>query len=351
LQVRAVLGVHDTLLDVYERGVRPFLTPPNRLAPLPALPRRLHDFQNIYSVTLECRLGPDGGPVDFAWNQHREDFEIPESVGRGEPWDSMDRFRQHWLLHEKTLPAVPSIVCEVDQDGDNFGDVPAVFFNRVKGDASSVAAIYRLTNSLLSRPVSPATETMLRRVVDSMPPESIVLCIGYMLSRPDAPVRFELTEMDPKRSLPAYLRAIGWPGDIGRVADTIEALPNLARAFDLGLAFDVSDVVGPRLGLEFVFRNRTDHDAALADALDDLISAGLCTPGWRETFARWTGKAQALPDWYRAFVADPSGHHRFVSHFKIVLDGPQIEAKGYVECIPLSMLAPTRARHLACAAA
>jgi hypothetical protein len=344
--------MHDTLLDVYERGVRPFLAPPNRAAaPLPGLPRRLHDFQNIYSVTLECRLGPAGGPVDFAWNQLREDFEIPASVGHSEPWASMDRFRQHWQHHEDALPAVPSIVCEVDQDGDSFGDVPAIFFNRVKGDASSVAAIYRLTNTLLSRPTSQGTETMLRRVVDSMPQESIVLCIGYMLSRQNAPVRFELTEMDPRRSLPAYLKAIEWPGDIRRVADTIETLPNLTRAFDLGLAFDVSDAVGPRLGLEFVFRNHTDHDAALAGALDDLISAGLCAPGWSDTFARWTGKAPGQPDWYRALVTGPPEHHRFVSHFKIVLDGPQIEAKGYVECIPLSTLAPPRARHLASTAA
>src|SRR5690606_32853042 len=116
-------------------------------------------------------------------------------------------------------------------------------------------------------------------------------------------------------------------------------------------AFDISDTVGPRLGLEFVFRNHTDHDAALASALDDLIYAGLCTPGWRETFARWTGKTADQPDWYRAFVTGPADHHRFVSHFKIVLDGPQIEAKGYVECIPLSTLAPPRAKHLASTAA
>lgn len=337
----------NRLHDVYEYGVRPFLAPPGRGTPLPALPHRLREFRNVYSITIESRLGRADGAVDFAWSQDREELEIPRTLANKEPWSAIGHFLDRWSRDEGALPAVPSIVWEIDQDGDCFGEIPAIFFNRIKGNSASVSAIYRLTSEILSRAPSTATEVMLRRVVDRMPPESIVLCIGYMLSRPDAPLRFELTEIDRQRSLPDYLEAIGWPGDIKRVETVLNRLPNMNRDFDLGLAFDVGETVGPRLGLEFVFRNYSDREAALSGALDDLIAAGLCAPGWREALARWTGGGAPQADWFMALVSTPREHHRFVSHFKIVLDGPQVEAKGYVECIPLSMLAPAQARRSA----
>ena len=332
----------ETLNDLFERGVRPFLAPPGRTAPLPALPARFHGFADVYSVTIECRLGAQAGPVDFAWSQFREDFSVPPALAHEEPWTSMARFGECGQAGRSALPPIPSVVYEIDQDGERFGEVPAIFFNRIKGNASSVAAIYRSTNALLARPSSPGTETMLRRVVDQMPPGSVVLCIGYMLSRPTAPVRFEMTQIEPYRSLPTYLRAIGWPGDEARVKAVLDSLPHLTRDFHAGLAFDVADSVGPRLGLEFVFKDYTDHKAALAGALDDLIAAGLCTPGWREALARWTGDGPSQPDWMRALLPDDSRHRRIVSHFKIVLDGPHLQATGYVECVPLRMLDPTR---------
>lgn len=330
------------LYDLYERGMRPFLLPPGRKEPLPALPPEFHGFSDVYAGTMECRLGAEGGSIDLAWSQFRRDFAIPSGLADKEPWKTMLKFGERWCADEPALRQIACLVYELDQKGEHFGASPAIFFNRMKGDAASVATIYRLTNALLGRTASPATEAMLRRVVELLPPQSIVLCIGYMLSRPDSQLRFEMTEIEPHRALPDYLHAIGWPGDVKRVSDLMAAFPRMARDFHAGLAFDVGATVGPRLGVEFVFKDYSDRAAALAGALDELIAAGLCAPGWREAFAIWTGDAPAEPDWLRAFMTQGADYYRFVSHFKLVLDGPELTAKAYVDCVPLTMLEASR---------
>jgi hypothetical protein len=330
------------LHDLYERGMRPFLAPPGQVEPLPALPLEFRNFTDVYAGTMECRLGAAGGPVDLAWSQFRRDFAIPAELAGKEPWKTMLKLGERWLADEAALRPVACLVYELDQDGASFSADPAIFFNRMKGDAASVTAIYRLTNTLLGRATSLETEAMLRRVVEQLPPASIVLCIGYMLSRPAAQLRFEMTEIEPYRALPDYLRAIGWPGDVRQIDALIAAFPRMARDFHVGLAFDVGATVGPRLGVEFVFKDYSDRAAALDGALDELIAAGLCVPGWRETLATWTGEAPAEPDWMRTFLPRSSDFHRFVSHFKLVLDGPEIAAKCYVDCIPVKMLEASR---------
>jgi hypothetical protein len=321
--------------------MRPFFVPPASIEPLPELPPALQGFVDVYSAFLEFRLGVAGGSVDFSWGQFRRDFAVPPAIGGTAPWNTMVRFGELWRAGAAEFAAVRSIVYEIDQNGGGFGDQPAIFFNRIKADAPTILALYCATSALLARPSSTATETMLARALEAMPPSAIVLCIGYMLSRPGTPLRLEISQIEPHQALPSYLRTIGWPGEVADVAGIIEALPNLTRDLHLGLAFDVGSSVGPRLGLEFTFKNETDRMAALARAVDDLTAAGLCEPAYRDMINVWTGQPDE-PAWLRALTCHRRDHHRIVSHFKIVVDGPTIGTKCYFECMPVSMFDASR---------
>jgi hypothetical protein len=155
------------------------------------------------------------------------------------------------------------------------------------------------------------------RVVAALPRGAQLNCLGFMLARPNSPLRLSL-EL-PSGELEGYLGALGWKGAPGDLR-LIRSL--LAHGVDrLALAIDAGVEVGPRLGIELFYHRPPSVDRRFGAVLDDLASRGLCAPA----------KAAALRGW-RGAIDVPGGRlERTVYHVKIVLDSAaQPLAKSYL---------------------
>jgi hypothetical protein len=147
--------------------------------------------------------------------------------------------------------------------------------------------------------------------------DSVRLCIGG-LRRPE---------------LLTYLREIGWPGALDDLQAAITPLgcPSVRDPLAVValLHVDVSDRVGPRLGMEICFSRRAQLAAVTreCDFLDRLCSQGLSTIAKRDAMLAWPG--HAIQQFNHELA--PSIVVRRLHAIKLVyLPGQHLEAKVYL---------------------
>jgi len=209
-----------------------------------------------------------------------------------------------------------------------FGEAPPPDFSPAAWCDRALAVLPFLLDRAPSRPEREA----LTRCIMGLGDGAYAPYIGVMYGRPTPAVRLCVTRLAPQ-AMAAYLRAVGWSGD----PTALEGALRIAASHRRGCAtpdatmlhLDVSDCVGPTIGVEYTFERQPQLSGHVAetDFLAFLSAAGLCTPRKAAALRTWPGTARAtLPHelW-------PSRLVRLVNHVKIVhrADGGRF-AKGYV---------------------
>jgi len=179
-------------------------------------------------------------------------------------------------------------------------------------------------------PLPPRVAAVVRRCLERAPVDPWVIInglrvckglfqLGVMVARGHDGVRL-CFHLPFESDITAYLRAIEWPGDLGKVS---VALGRLAwSAGSVSLAIDVGERVEPRIGFELNLHPlgaRTKLTKRWKQFLDTVLDEGLCLPEKYEPLFRWPGE-------------DPRrGAYRFLHHAKIVLTPEEaLEVKVYL---------------------
>jgi hypothetical protein len=147
--------------------------------------------------------------------------------------------------------------------------------------------------------------------------------VALLLSRRREAVRVCIMGLPPAE-LPRYLRAVGWSGSLGALADVTAPLGDAAIVH-----LDLGERVLPTIGLEYVFARPSQVRGRIVETalLDALVERGLCDPAKRAGLERWPGVSLArLPhELWRSLVL------RRLNHVKVVYEeGRPLEAKAYL---------------------
>lgn len=224
---------------------------------------------------------------------------------------------------------VPNITLEYDTSKPGpFSLVPNIYL-AVNGEDPD-RLVTDVIPTMRGGPLPPRVAAVVRRCLERAPvgPWVIInglrVCkglfqLGVMVARGHDGVRL-CFHLPFESDITAYLRAIEWPGDLGKVS---VALGRLAwSAGSVSLAIDVGERVEPRIGFELNLHPlgaRTKLTKRWKQFLDTVLDEGLCLPEKYEPLFRWPGE-------------DPRrGAYRFLHHAKIVLTPEEaLEVKVYL---------------------
>lgn len=308
------------------------------------------DLPDVMSALgFEIRLADDDSRVDFGTVLYAEDlanWQIarPNSYGTSGgtigPWPAdwwrVSEFIHRWhdpmsRLHDQ----VARLFLEFDLDSPMSGiPIPCVFVTLdewawQRGSiASSLLQVANESLVLLAGAERAAQEEhSLRTCLGNLPPGSMLLHVGVLLSRPGCPVRF--CGWMPPALLPGYLESIRAPIDL----ELVQAFCELqASPVTFQLTLDKGRIA-TALDIEWHFRAQPPAETRWAALLDAMIQRGLCSSQKGEALLSFPGLAVESMGSTRGYLV-----LRAVSHVKASLRG----SNGFVGKAYLT-LAPARA--------
>lgn len=294
------------------------------------VPRAATDY-----LGFEARLGAADGPTDCALNLSADAIGwLTQGVAGaptpiGSEWDRIRAFLSLWA--ESGTPPL-SDMTRVWLEFD-MAAAPALRPNLMFGYwprgheplRTRAWLIDQAIATALGAPLPPATHALLEAGLDACA-EADDFQIGLMTARALPAVRLCVFDL-PDGALLKLASAIGWRGDVDRVAALVAALR--PHADFVGLHFDLAGEALPRVGIEPGFtasswRRQPHLEPRWAGQFDVLEAAGALTPTKRAALMAWPGHGRVMLD------GRPVALLRGLSHVKLVLHGDgATEAKGY----------------------
>lgn len=291
----------------------------------------------VSTAGFELTLGQGQRRADFALratsHELRRMLGRLRSVGPDPAWARIEALMGELLeperVRELRYDRIHELWLELDLARETTGSlVPAVFMGLARWDtdaeelrAGTPASVVGALRHLGGAELPANTLAGLERCFTALRPEQHVLQVGAMLSRPERGLRVVARGFDRAGAL-AYLRRIGWPGELLRVGNELAGL--LPRCERVALSIDVGSAVGPRLGLEASpsLAWVPGRDPRCAGLLDHFVARGLCSAGEAEGLLAWGGRTTwgaVSPGLERLGLPVPS-IARGINHFKLVLE-------------------------------
>lgn len=293
---------------------------------LSLVPRDACDF-----LGFEARLGAADGATDCALNLTAAALPwlLHGASPVGAEWDRIRAFLRLWQ-DSAALPGrdLTRVWLEFDQAA-----APALLPNLMFGYWPRRHEALRTRRWLVDRaipaalgaPLPAGTRKLLERGLDASAAADDFQ-IGLMSARAMPAVRLCVFDLPPA-DLPDLVAAIGWTGNVARLAALIEAFR--PHADFVGLHFDLAAQALPRVGIEPGFAasswQRQPHlEPRWAGQFDVLQREGALSEAKRAALLAWPGHDRLIVE------GRPTALLRGLSHVKLVLNGDgSSEAKGY----------------------
>jgi hypothetical protein len=205
-----------------------------------------------------------------------------------EEWSGFGALLKQWARRTPgPVDALPYLWVEVDAAG---GTAPYVYVSTEDIDADiAVDAAVQACRLLRPEAATPPTEALLRRAVAALPRTGRLMHVAPIrLDRGDG---VRLVVAVPIQEMTTFLVGSGWSGDIVR-ASAIAA--DIGRhGSHVGLQLDLTDVVGPRLGVEVSYPCPGRIDPRWTQALRRLTDLGLASPRRAAAVLTWSAGSGA----------------------------------------------------------
>ncbi|MBW4509341.1 MAG: hypothetical protein KME64_22885 [Scytonematopsis contorta HA4267-MV1] len=314
---------------------------------------------------FECRLGEITPKADFFISTNasmggrdvlagKHDFiNLPEELFTNSVWQKIRDFSLCWANPESQLyDNADNIWLEFDVDGKPPDiPIPSLFFG-VKKLMFPPKKHFRLGES--AHLFQWRTETALKLLganssfksydnichcFNLLPPGAEVFTIGVMLSRQSESVRLCICGI-PTENIVDYLINIGWTGSYKIIKELITNLSKFVNV--INIAFDVGNIIYPKIGFECPVGTCKPNDAILQKFLDYLIEAEMCLPNKRDALLSYPGFCDEISNselWPTNLInmsnflgsQQLSTFLKTVNHIKIVYEPEKaLEAKAYL---------------------
>ena len=290
---------------------------------------------------FECRLGYDQTQVDFSFYLPQLTQSLPEKFLIHPVWQAFENFYWKWVDPTSSLhQGVKAIGMEFDLDkSPSPVPIPCIFWELALVTNNQFHELMATAFDLLNYPISPLVESNLKLCANSLPDGARFSHFAVMLSRPGQGVRVNAIDIPPEQLLD-YLGQIGWSDPTNTFSPLVWKLSELVDC--IVLAFDVGEMIYPRIGLECYLKKQPRYEPRWDLFLDALVDWGLCTPAKRDAMITWPGiyrdKSHLISlktgkfSWESVFKQSMySVYFRTINHIKIVYKpGHPLEAKGYL---------------------
>lgn len=184
---------------------------------------------------------------------------------------------------------------------------------------------------LLQGGIEPAIVRNLRRCWDLLPAGVSIPYVGLFESRGSSAVRVCVAGLGDA-DLPAYLRALRWPGSHRQLATAIGATlppPRAPRPRMAIVNLDIDTEISSNIGIEYLLNNAAQFHGGILETefLDHLVESGLASSAKCDALLTWptTSLETMRHELWRSRVA------RRVNHVKLACTGDEMpEVKGYL---------------------
>jgi hypothetical protein len=321
-----------------------FLPPPAEACVLAAAARFPAAATGFFG--FECRLGGQLAETDFLFCTARAPGEREALAEALQPptfgaaaWSDLRRFLAAWCSETTLAERIENLWLEFDLAGGTSPisglPAPSVFVGVRVGspEADRVEWLFEAAALLGGAALPAEVRRAVADCVAALPEGGALFQFGLMLSRPARQLRLCLRDV-PAERMPLVFDAMHWQGARGALA----AMLARVEGAELRLDFDVTDHVGPRVGVE-IKPARPEAVAATHAVLREL---GLAGEEELRELGRWWGLAhqQILRDaWDERLArhpARPGADHRGailrdLHHVKVTIeeDGA-MAAKAYL---------------------
>jgi hypothetical protein len=278
--------------------------------------------RHVLAREMPSGLGPADGEVARAWAGVRA--VARRWIERRSPWTAavVGLWLELDLVPDQTDPPLPA---------------PRLFFDfdrkarsRQQTDRNP-DSILRPLRSLLGGSPPPGVRAALERCLRLLPPGAVISSVGVADIERWAGLRLCLTGLAGD-GLGPFLKQIGWSGDGDAAAVWHRALAGQVDRSVEGVSLlhlDLSEVIGPRIGLEYTLGDGAAPGARFPQdpLFDALAERGLCDARMRATLGRWPGHGVRV----LSHQLWPSLLIRRINHIKVVQDpSGVIESKAYL---------------------
>ena len=294
-------------------------------------------------VLLECRLIEGAVSVDLSQGFTLEDFAtLRRWLGLPLPstWLPVRSISEFWFSGSSGL-SVSNLWLEHDLPvGRRVLDAPpGVFLQATGGKAEGHPALSLDTLAQLLAQACPDQDygghlECISRLMQLPPFGTGSSYVGVMLSRPKAPIRFQLRPVDRKQARDFMLHL--------KIGGVNELLDLAFGYFQIAvLCLDIDPAVSARVGLELFPSKCSSEDAEIA-FLERLRALNLCCPVKLKEVQAWPGRfgpADGVMSWSDSLISRslllPEGQldyvGRRINHYKLVYDpATGLEAKVYL---------------------
>jgi hypothetical protein len=318
------------------------------IAAIEGLAQRLPDVMS--AIGFEVRLGEADPRIDFGTVIYAEDtgrsalgasIDATSSANQvprwPSSWDPLEGFFRRWCDPASAVhDGVARLFFEFDMSSEApTRSIPCLFvtldetmWSRVRDPLSVLPIVHETLGLIAGERRAQGESGLIRSCMENLPPGSMLLHIGAMLSRPECPIRF--CGWMPSELLPHYLEAIRAPVD----TQSVRAFCDLqSSAITFQLTF-VRGELAPRLDIEWHFRRQPRAEVRWAALLRAMVEKGLCSREKCEAVLDWPGLAPET-------TGSATGHlvARGVSHIKVSLGGAAgSSAKAYLTLAPARSL-------------
>ncbi|MCU1278599.1 MAG: hypothetical protein JWM53_2145 [bacterium] len=269
------------------------LSPPSSFDAMRAIARRLPPSGDF---GFECRLGAADDAVDLLARIRSDDGSRAAYAGRNAevapapelaehpPWRRVRALCAAWASPDDPLhSALQDLWLELDRgELEAKAPVPCIFFQPVRAPERLASITERaLWHVHGSAALPPAVQRCFEIARDG----ALVIQIGVMLSRANAPIRLVLQTDDAgARRLLAELR---WPGAAEQLEHFFAHVRPLISSFAIDL--DLRDTVSPKIGFECYGDAAPDARLLMEQLLARLCHLGLADRAKADALLRWPG--------------------------------------------------------------
>lgn len=294
-----------------------------------------------HAHALELRLQPGIRHADYATCLRDEETtlrSVRESLGDGASALTSDsyftRFLEAWCEEGSSIRRLlPLFWLEYDRPGGEFARTPGLFLALEEDlrQKESAAALDRTLDLLYDPAEIDRKRRAITQIVTALPGAARVRHLGAVPSRDPRFMRLVIGGVD-RETLPPFLSAIGWKGDIAYLSRLLVLLGDRADVFPARIDLDLLDTLQPTLGLEFLLVGSDCPDDDGLQLLSLLLENDWCSRDKFDAISRWlkwttreSPEMEPLAFWEKLYhikltlKAQPSGRE----------GPPHVECKAY----------------------
>ncbi|HEV2845640.1 MAG TPA: hypothetical protein VG477_12390, partial [Thermoanaerobaculia bacterium] len=265
-------------------------------------------------AVFEARLGPGEGPVDLSIRL-RDRSEAGRVEGLPLP-PHLAAFLSAWAEPDGPFAPVRSVWLEFDLDRDPEGLPCPIPSAKLAGPVDPDWLTGTLLPALHGKPLSPEQREAVRFCLAALPAPGSLLYAFSLFPRNPGAVRLEAVGQSREEILETLRRVAP---RTEQCASQAAPLFGKSGRFHL-FAFDLTSEVLPRIGIEASFARQPAREPGWEILFQELVAAGLCTPGKRDAALAWSGydTFRTAPE---AWPLEAAGHRGFfvrsLSHVKV----------------------------------